>query len=106
MELGLRPYNKCTVIVTSQAVHSMLCLYWPSPCVRVQFPIEVGTWGGNIRIGRGEYGRGLRGVGGMNKTVFARNYKAIDEGIERLKSLVELGVYIPCPDHRIAPDAE
>ena len=31
---------------------------------------------------------------------------AVDEEIERLKPLIELGGYIPCPDHRIAPDAE
>lgn len=41
----------------------------------------------------------------MNKTIFARDYKAIDAEIERLKPLIELGGYIPCPDHRIAPDA-
>jgi uroporphyrinogen decarboxylase len=32
--------------------------------------------------------------------------EAIDDEIERLKPLVELGGYIPCPDHRIAPDAK
>ena len=26
--------------------------------------------------------------------------------IERLKPLIALGGYIPCPDHRIAPDAK
>ena len=31
---------------------------------------------------------------------------AIDAEIERLKPLVALGGYIPCPDHRIAPDAK
>ena len=45
-------------------------------------------------------------MGGMNKTVFARDNKAVDEEIERLKPLIELGGYIPCPDHRIAPDAK
>ena len=43
--------------------------------------------------------------GGMNKTVFAHDRAAIDAEIERLKPLIELGGYIPCPDHRIAPDA-
>jgi uroporphyrinogen decarboxylase len=41
----------------------------------------------------------------MNKTVFAHDKGAVDAEIERLKPLVELGGYIPCPDHRIAPDA-
>ena len=38
--------------------------------------------------------------------VFARDYKAVDAEIERLRPLIELGGYIPCPDHRIAPDAK
>ena len=42
----------------------------------------------------------------MNKTVFAQDRKAVDREIERLKPLVDLGGYLPCPDHRIAPDAE
>ena len=42
----------------------------------------------------------------MNKTVFAFDRAAIDAEIGRLKPLVELGGYIPCPDHRIAPDAK
>jgi len=29
----------------------------------------------------------------------------VDAEIERLKPLVDLGGYIPCPDHRIPPDA-
>ena len=70
------------------------------------FPIEVGTWNASIAPWRAQYGKGLRGVGGMNKTVFIRDYAAIDAEIERLKPLVDLGGYIPCPDHRIAPDAK
>jgi hypothetical protein len=31
------------------------------------------------------------------------DYAAIDKEIERLKPLVDLGGYIPCPDHRIPP---
>ena len=42
----------------------------------------------------------------MNKNVFSRDKEAIDTEIHRLKSLIALGGYIPCPDHRIAPDAE
>ena len=42
----------------------------------------------------------------MDKRVFAEDYAAIDREIERLKRLIDLGGYIPCPDHRIAPDAK
>lgn len=46
------------------------------------------------------------GWGGMNKTAFSRDHTAIDAEIERLRPLIALGGYIPCPDHRIAPDAK
>lgn len=79
---------------------------WLKNGVNTMFPIEVGTWNASIAPWREQYGKELRGVGGMNKTVFARDYQAIDQEIERLKPLIELGGYIPCPDHRIAPDAK
>lgn len=79
---------------------------WFENGVNTMFPIEVGTWDAEIKPWREQYGKNLRGVGGMNKTVFAFDKAAIDAEIERLKPLVELGGYIPCPDHRIAPDAK
>ena len=79
---------------------------WFENGVNTMFPIEVGTWDASIQPWREQFGRRLRGVGGMNKTVFAKDRAAIDAEIERLKPLVELGGFIPCPDHRIAPDAE
>ena len=42
----------------------------------------------------------------MDKRVFARDYAAVDAEIERLRPLVALGGFIPCPDHRIAADAK
>jgi len=66
----------------------------------------VGTWGASIAPWRDKFGRELRGVGGMNKVTFSRDRAAIDAEVERLKPLVELGGYIPCPDHRLAPDAK
>jgi uroporphyrinogen decarboxylase len=79
---------------------------WLENGVNTMFPIEVGVWDGNIKPWREKYGKQVRGVGGMDKKVFAYDYKAIDQEIERLKGLVELGGFIPCPDHRIAPDAK
>ena len=79
---------------------------WLENGVNTMFPIEVGTWDANIAPWREKYGRELRGVGGMNKTVFARDKKAVEQEVERLKPLIDLGGYIPCPDHRIAPDAK
>ena len=79
---------------------------WLNNGVNTMFPIEVGTWNASIAPWRKKYGKELRGVGGMNKVMFSRDRKAIDAEIERLKPLIELGGYIPCPDHRIPPDAE
>lgn len=79
---------------------------WLRSGVNTMFPIEVGTWSASIGPWRALYGRELRGVGGTDKRVFARDRAAIDAEIERLRPLVDLGGYIPCPDHRLAPDAE
>ena len=79
---------------------------WLENGVNTMFPIEVGTWNASIAPWREKYGRELRGVGGMNKTVFAHDKAAVEKEVERLKPLIDLGGYIPCPDHRIAPDAK
>ncbi|MCM8815167.1 MAG: hypothetical protein NC937_00710 [Candidatus Omnitrophica bacterium] len=79
---------------------------WLENGVNTMFPIEVGTWNGNIRPWREKYGKDLRGVGGMNKVVFSKDKKAVDDEIKRLLELIELKGYIPCVDHRIPPDAK
>ena len=79
---------------------------WLENGVNTMFPIEVGTWHASIAPWRAKYGRALRGVGGMDKRVFAQDKAAVEAEIERLKPLVDLGGYIPCPDHRIPPDAK
>jgi len=79
---------------------------WLQNGVNTMFPIEVGTWHASIKPWREKYGRQIRGVGGMDKKVFAFDKAAIDAEVERLKPLVALGGFIPCPDHRIPPDAK
>jgi uroporphyrinogen decarboxylase len=79
---------------------------WLHAGVNTMCPIEVGTWGANIAPWRKQYGRELRGVGGMDKRVFSQDRAAVEAEVQRLKPLIELGGYIPCPDHRIAPDSE
>ena len=79
---------------------------WLENGVNTMFPIEVGTWRASFDNWRRIYGKDLRGVGGMDKRVFAQDYAAVDREIERLKPIVDMGGYIPCPDHRIPPDAK
>lgn len=109
-------YRRITELVNSYGINIVsidcdglidaLIPTWINNGVNTMFPIEVGTWDASIKPWREKYGREIRGVGGMNKVVFARDYQAIDVEIERLKPLVEMGGFVPCPDHRIAPDAK
>ncbi len=79
---------------------------WLESGINVMFPIEVGTWNASIAPWQEAYGSALKGVGGVRKSVFSRDQAAVDEEIERLKPLIAHGGYIPCPDHRIPPDAK
>jgi hypothetical protein len=79
---------------------------WLENGVNTMFPIEVGTWNASIAPWRKKFGKDLLGVGGMDKKVFAFDRAAVDAEVERLKPLVDLGGFIPCPDHRIPPDAK
>lgn len=79
---------------------------WLNAGVNTMCPIEVGTWGASIGPWREQYGTQIRGVGGLAKHVFAQDRDAVDAEIRRLKPLIELGGYVPCPDHRLPPDAE
>jgi hypothetical protein len=108
-------YRRITRLLSDHGIHIVsldcdglidkLIPTWFENGVNTMFPIEVGTWNASIAPWRALYGGELRGVGGMDKRVFAYDYAAVDAEIERLRPLVELGGYIPCPDHRIAPDA-
>jgi len=102
----LSRYGIDIVSLDSDGDVTKLVPVWLENGVNTMFPIEVGTWRSSIAPWRAQYGRALRGVGGMDKVVFSRDYAAVDAEIERLKPLVDLGGYIPCPDHRIAPDAK
>lgn len=102
----LRDYGVDIVSLDCDGCVDALLPIWLKNGVNTMFPIEVGVWGASIAPWRERYGRELRGVGGMNKNVFAKDFDAVDEEIARLKELVKLGGYIPCPDHRIAPDAK
>ena len=99
-------YGIDIVSLDSDGCIDALAPIWLENGVNTMFPIEVGTWGGSIGPWRARYGRALRGVGGVNKNVFSKDRAAVDAEIERIKPLVGLGGYLPCIDHRLAPDAQ
>lgn len=102
----LKTHGIRNIFVDSDGCIDLLIPMWLKNGVNTMFPIEVGNWNSNILPWREKYGKELRGVGGMNKNVLSMDYKAVDQEIERLKPLIELGGYIPCLDHLIAPDAK
>jgi hypothetical protein len=101
----LHRYNIVLVSVDCDGMIDDLIPTWLENGVNVMFPIEVGTWRASIAPWRKEYGPEIRGVGGVDKKVFAYDYAAIDAEVERMKPLVDLGGYIPCPDHRLPPNS-
>ena len=79
---------------------------WINNGVNTIFPIEVGVWGDQFEPARKKYGKELRGVGAMDKTVFRKDKAAVDAELERMKRLAALGGFIPCPDHRLMPGSK
>ncbi|MHB0997672.1 MAG: uroporphyrinogen decarboxylase family protein [Armatimonadota bacterium] len=101
----LHRYGIDLVSLDCDGMIDLLIPTWLDNGVNVMFPIEVGTWNASIAPWREKYGKQIRGVGGMDKRVFGKNFDAVDAEIERLKPLVGMGGFIPCMDHRIPPDA-
>ena len=101
----LRSYGVNFVSLDCDGKIDALIPTWLENGVNIMFPIEVGTWNASIQPWREKYGKELRGIGGLNKHIFGYDYVAIDAEIERMRPLVELGGYIPCPDHRLPLEA-
>ncbi len=76
---------------------------WFENGVNTMFPIEIGVWGDQFEPARKKFGKGMLGVGGMDKTALRRDKAAVDREIERMKRLASMGGFIPCPDHRLMP---
>ena len=76
---------------------------WVHTGVNTMFPLEVGVWGDQFEPARRQFGNEVLGIGSMDKTALRRDKAAVDAEIERLKRLVALGGFIPCPDHRLMP---
>ena len=77
---------------------------WLEAGVNCMFPVEVGTWGGDVVGYRRQYGRDLLMMGGFDKHILAGSKQLIEREIQRLTPLVEEGGYIGFADHRVPPD--
>ena len=115
-ELTAKHYKKRTdlclqygidiVSLDCDGVTEKLLPTWFNNGVNTMFPIEVGVWGDQFEAARKKYGNEMRGVGGMDKTAFRKDKAAVDAEIERMKRLVSLGGFLPCPDHRMMPGSK
>jgi uroporphyrinogen decarboxylase len=79
---------------------------WLDNGVNTMFPLEYGAWEYDFETMRKKFGKELRGIGNINKKAFSQDRKAVDHEIERAKRLVDLGGFVPCPDHWIPIDSE
>ena len=96
-------YGIDIISLDCDGVTEKLLPIWLENGVNTMFPIEIGTWGDQFAPARQRFGKELRGVGGVDKTVFRKDKAAVDAELERIKSLVAMGGFIPCPDHRLMP---
>jgi len=96
-------YGIDIISLDCDGVTEQLLPTWFENGVNTMFPIEIGVWGDQFEPARKKYGKGMLGVGAMDKTALRKDKAAVDAEIERIKRLVALGGYIPCPDHRLMP---
>ena len=99
----LHSYGIDIISLDCDGVTEKLLPTWVETGVNTMFPIEIGVWGDQFLPARQKYGRGLLGVGGMNKVALREDKSAVDAEIERMKRLAAEGGFIPCPDHRLMP---
>ncbi len=98
-----KKYGIDIISLDCDGVTDKLLPIWFENGVNTMFPIEVGVWGDQFEPARARYGKGMLGVGGMDKTALRVDKAAVDAEIERMRRLSELGGFIPCPDHRLMP---
>ncbi len=98
-----RAYGIDIISLDCDGVTEKLLPIWFENGVNTMFPIEIGTWGDQFEAARNKYGKGMLGVGGMDKTVLRIDKSAVDRELERLSRLSAMGGFLPCPDHRLMP---
>ncbi len=98
-----REYGIDIISLDCDGVTEKLLPTWVNNGVNTMFPIEIGVWGDQFEGARNKFGKNVLGVGGMDKTALRKDKDAVDRELERLKRLVAMGGFIPCPDHRLMP---
>ena len=63
----------------------------------------MGTWKGDARKFRKQYGKELRIIGNFDKLTLEKDHAAVEAEIERLMPLMREGGFLMMPDHLITP---
>ncbi|MBE5952031.1 MAG: hypothetical protein E7260_10630 [Lachnospiraceae bacterium] len=101
-----KQYGIDIISLDCDGVTEKLLPTWFDNGVNTMFPIEIGVWGDQFGPAREKFGKGMLGVGGMDKTALRKDKAAVDAEIERIKRLASMGGFIPCPDHRLMPGSK
>jgi len=102
----LRDHGVTNILVDSDGNPEKLMPVWVNNGINILWPIEYGKWHGDFIQHREEYGKRIKGIGGVRKQALAEDRAAVDKEIERIKPIVELGGYLPCPDHLLPLESE
>lgn len=86
-----RQYASTFISLDCDGVTDRLLPIWYENGVNTMYPIEIGTWGDQFEPARKKFGKGILGVGAMDKTALRKDKVAVDAEIERIKRLVDLG---------------
>lgn len=102
----VKSYGIDIISLDCDGVTDRLQPIWFANGVNTMFPIEIGTWGDQFEKARQTFGKEMRGVGAMDKTALRKDKAAVDEELKRIERIVQMGGFIPCPDHRIMPGSK
>ena len=99
----LRKYGVDICLVDCDGDINPIVHLWLEAGVNGMFPLEVSCKTDPVEL-RKKFGKEVLLFGGVNKRELAKDKKAIDAEIEKLRPVVEGGGFIPHVDHRCPPD--
>lgn len=102
----LRSHGVNNILVDSDGIIDSLIPSWLDGGADIMFPLEVGKWNGYFGPYREKHGKALKGIGGIRKQCMAESREAVDAEIARIRPMVEMGGYLPAPDHSLPPECE
>lgn len=92
------------VLLDSDGYVDIMVPHWLKSGVDIIFPVEVGKWGSTPITLNEKFGDSLKMMGGVDKHLISTGGDKLKDHLKSLKPLVDKGVLLPIPDHRIPPE--